>query len=255
MFDDAYARLNFEANLLLARGLLGDDTRDSLDLVSERADGLQLAFVALKAGLFAALVADARGGVRDAATRLTHCVPRQLELGHLHVLAQELCPRPRMALAALSAVEHQGLAGKLMDTLALHSGFADLADTLFVEHPGLASLAVDSARRTSSDTVLTRVLRTAERCGESDVAAAVERARTARPTSAGRAAALLSLLTPREREVLTLMADGLRNRDIVARLVLSESTVKTHVYHIFTKLEVTTRVEAVLLYHDALPPP
>ncbi len=123
-----------------------------------------------------------------------------------------------------------------MDTLALHSGFADLADTLFVEHPALASLAVDSARRTSSDTVLTRVLRAAERCGESDVTAAVERARTARPTRAGRAAALLGHLTPREREVLALMADGLRNRDIVARLVLSESTVKTHVYHIFTKL-------------------
>jgi DNA-binding NarL/FixJ family response regulator len=51
------------------------------------------------------------------------------------------------------------------------------------------------------------------------------------------------------------MADGLRNRDIVARLYLSESTVKTHVYHIFTKLEVKTRVEAVLLHHDALPPP
>jgi DNA-binding NarL/FixJ family response regulator len=150
---------------------------------------------------------------------------------------------------------HRGLAGQLMDTLALHAGFADLADTLFEEHPGLASMAVDSARRTSPDSVLTRVLREAERFGEGEVAAAVERARTARPTSAGRAATLLGRLTRREREVLTLMADGLRNRDIVARLVLSESTVKTHVYHIFTKLEVTTRVEAVLLYHDALPPP
>lgn len=253
--DDTYARLNFEANLLFARGLLGDDTRFDMDQVAGRADGLQLAFVALKARLFAAVVADARGHAKDAEARLAHCLPRQLELGHLHVVTQELCPRPHVALRALAVLERDGLQRRLMDALALHPGFADLADTLCAGRADLAALAVDAARRSAPDAVLTGVLRVAGRCGRDNVAAAVERARTARPTATGRAAAMLERLTPREREVLSLMADGLRNRDIVARLFLSESTVKTHVYHIFTKLEVKTRVEAVLLHHDALPSP
>ena len=47
--DDAYALLNFEANLLYTRGLLGADERAALDRVAGRAGDLRLAFVALKA--------------------------------------------------------------------------------------------------------------------------------------------------------------------------------------------------------------
>ena len=52
-------------------------------------------------------------------------------------------------------------------------------------------------------------------------------------------------LTPREHEVLTLLADGLPNRDIAARLGVSEHTVKFHLGAIFGKLGATTRTEAV----------
>jgi DNA-binding NarL/FixJ family response regulator len=52
-------------------------------------------------------------------------------------------------------------------------------------------------------------------------------------------------LTPREREVLDLLAEGLRNREIADRLVLSEATVKTHVRHVLEKLRVRNRAEAV----------
>jgi DNA-binding CsgD family transcriptional regulator len=51
-------------------------------------------------------------------------------------------------------------------------------------------------------------------------------------------------LTEREAEVLALLADGLTNRQIAARLFISEKTVGTHVGHIFEKLDVHTRVEA-----------
>jgi LuxR family maltose regulon positive regulatory protein len=51
-------------------------------------------------------------------------------------------------------------------------------------------------------------------------------------------------LTPREVEVLRLIAQGVTNRTIAERLVIAESTVKTHIYHIFAKLEVSTRTEA-----------
>ena len=52
-------------------------------------------------------------------------------------------------------------------------------------------------------------------------------------------------LTPREHEVLTLLADGLPNRDIAARLGVSEHTVKFHLGAIYGKLGASTRTEAV----------
>ncbi|MDL5158352.1 LuxR family transcriptional regulator [Actinomycetospora termitidis] len=54
-------------------------------------------------------------------------------------------------------------------------------------------------------------------------------------------------LSPREREVLALLADGLSNRDIGARLYVSEKTAGRHVSNIFTKLEVHTRAQAARL--------
>lgn len=54
-------------------------------------------------------------------------------------------------------------------------------------------------------------------------------------------------LTEREREVLALITEGLSNADIAERLQVSESTVKTHVSHIITKLGVTNRTEAASL--------
>ncbi|WP_125100808.1 response regulator [Leucobacter chromiireducens] len=52
-------------------------------------------------------------------------------------------------------------------------------------------------------------------------------------------------LTPRETEILGLVAQGLSNPAIAARLVIGESTVKTHLLHIFEKLEVSDRTRAV----------
>jgi len=49
----------------------------------------------------------------------------------------------------------------------------------------------------------------------------------------------------RELEVLQLVAEGLGNREIGARLYVSEETVKTHVRHLLAKLDVTTRARAV----------
>ena len=51
-------------------------------------------------------------------------------------------------------------------------------------------------------------------------------------------------LSPREREVLALLAEGMRNREIAERLVVSETTVKTHVRHILEKLRLRNRSEA-----------
>jgi len=60
----------------------------------------------------------------------------------------------------------------------------------------------------------------------------------------------LDLLTPREIEVLTLLATGLSNTELAGHLVLSEKTVKTHVGRIFMKLGVRDRVEAVIFAYE-----
>jgi DNA-binding NarL/FixJ family response regulator len=72
------------------------------------------------------------------------------------------------------------------------------------------------------------------------IAAATAGARPA-PTPAS----LPDELTPREAEVLSLIARGLSNREIAATLVVSEATVKTHINHVFAKIGARDRAQAV----------
>ena len=62
---------------------------------------------------------------------------------------------------------------------------------------------------------------------------------------------LMQTLSPREHEVLRLIAQGLSNVEISRALVLSEATIKTHVSHVLAKLDARDRVQAVIMAYEA----
>ena len=72
------------------------------------------------------------------------------------------------------------------------------------------------------------------------------------PASGGAPAGVdpAAALTPREREILLAMADGLTNGEIGAKFFLTESTVKTHVGRVLAKLQLRDRVHAVIFAYD-----
>jgi NarL family two-component system response regulator LiaR len=127
---------------------------------------------------------------------------------------------PEIQVLALSSFSDDDLVRRAMQAGAVgyllkNVSHIALAEAIRAAHAGRATLAPEAAQ------VLIRATR--------------------RPQSPGHD------LTPREREVLALMVQGLGNLEIATRLGIGEATVKTHVSHVIAKLGASGRTEAVAL--------
>jgi DNA-binding NarL/FixJ family response regulator len=139
-------------------------------------------------------------------------------------------PHPRVLVLTtfdLDDYVYDALRAGASGFLLKHAPAAELLHAVRVVAAGDALLAPAVTRRLIADFVAARP------------AAAVP----ARPR-------VLEALTGREAEVLALVARGLSNTEIAARLVLAEQTVKTHVSRVFTKLGLRDRAQAVVLAYE-----
>jgi DNA-binding CsgD family transcriptional regulator len=170
---------------------------------------------------------------------------------------------------ALAEAEYERARGVARPAL-----WSDAADTWErLERPPLAAycrwrqaeaLVAAGARRADATVPLTDAYAVAARLGARPLLRELELlAQRARldptPPDAGRDRATEGLeellgLTPRESEVLTLVARGLTNREIAAALVISAKTASVHVSHILRKLDAPNRREAAAIAHRLAPP-
>ncbi|MFF1508915.1 response regulator [Streptomyces sp. NPDC058326] len=169
-------------------------------------------------------------------------------------LARELRPdlvlmdvqMPRMdGVTATGIVVTEGLADVLVLTTF------DLDEYVF---GALRAGAAGFLLKNADARELIEAVRTVAR-GEGLIAPAVTRRLIAEFAATGRSArtpdpGILASLTPREREVLSALGQGLSNAEIAVRLDMAEATVKTHVSKVLGKLELRSRVQAAVLARE-----
>jgi DNA-binding NarL/FixJ family response regulator len=192
------------------------ETQEGLEVVGEAADGEQA-------------VAHARE-LRPDVILMDIRMPRMDGIEAIGRLQQEaLDPRPRVLVLTTFDLDEYvfgalraGAAGFLLKDAPREA----LVEAIRVIHAGDALLSPSVTRRLVEDY-----------------------ARRGEPTQPPDA--ILRDLTPREREVLVLVARGLSNGEIADRLVVSEATVKSHVGSILLKLDLRDRVQAVVLAYES----
>jgi DNA-binding NarL/FixJ family response regulator len=171
-------------------------------------------------------------------------------------LARRLLPEVLLLDAALPRLELARLAGALADAgspvgVLVLADAPDEAAALAALRAGAAGYLIKDSR---PDELIGAVRAVA--AGGAAVQPGLLRGLLARlvaltPEAAGRPPSILATLTDRERQVLAEVARGRSNTEIAGRFAVSETTVKTHVGHVFTKLGLRDRVQAVVLAYES----
>lgn len=166
--------------------------------------------------------------------------------------------RPDVALLDIRMPELDGLAAakRILSDPSLHTAVVMLT-TFDVSEYIYEALRIGASGFLLKDTPADRLLDAVRvaAAGDALIAPSITRrliaqfARAARPHHDGTPPELADL-TARELDVLRLIARGLSNAEIAERLILGESTIKTHVGRIFSKLSLRDRVQAVVLAYE-----
>jgi DNA-binding CsgD family transcriptional regulator/tetratricopeptide (TPR) repeat protein len=181
---------------------------------------------------YRALIAAARGKTHDAATWLERC-----EGWSNQVEAHAIGATGRALLSIANREPEKSAIAHCAP--AIESGFRDVIVIGCRAQPALAQLVARDGRYV--DALTAAFIESNDRTIACRAGLDIPRIATR-----GRS------LSPRELEVYELIAHGMTNREIARTLFVSESTTKVHVKHIFEKLGVRSRVEAVRAWEDAL---
>jgi LuxR family maltose regulon positive regulatory protein len=235
---DPYLALNAAINLAYTEGLLGRTRQSRLLQLSERASRVGLRFIQHKARLFAAVLLHLAGENAQAVDDLEQCLPHQLELGHVNLIAQELCAHPDLASALIRRHKRNGLGPDIVTTLAHSWRFDQAREVLLSNGPSQVRTWIGHVEAAARE----------QRCRKQDTSIRV-RSAEGQPRGSG---ASLTDLTSRELEVLGLAAAGNSNDQVARALFISVPTVKTHMTHILRKLDQKSRLGAILIYQGHL---
>ncbi|WP_433238370.1 response regulator [Actinomadura nitritigenes] len=151
----------------------------------------------------------------------------------------------------VSAIERLGPGHRVL----VLTTFEDDADIVRAVRSGAAGYLLKDASRTDLAAAI-RDVAAGRTVLSPSVSARLDAARASEEREAGTASAP-AVLSAREAEVLALVARGLTNAEIGARLFIGQATVKTHLLRVFAKLEVSDRTAAVMaaIERGVLPPP
>ncbi len=219
------AYLRFQGQAYLAQGRLPEAREVYRRMCLAEAPG-ELPVCAYARTLMRGSLAQAEGRYRDAelafrqAAELAESVPHSVFFGNASLAIARLSferGRPEAAIARLAPVledwSQKGLPG-----------------LVFIDGPLMEPLLQLAARRGVLPSLIARLVREYHAGAK------------ARPAAIPRTG---ETLTPREVEILRLVAEGESNRSIGTRLSLAEDTVKSHVYRLFRKLDASSRTQAI----------
>ena len=200
---------------LLRRGLVMlFGTVDDVDVVAQAAHGAE-ALAVLRAEEVDVVLADAKMPVMDGIELVRQCARAHPDLP---VLVLTTFDEPDVVQGAVAA----GAAGFLLKDTSIESlaeAVRAVAQGGLVIDPRVARLALAAPQNDKTESSMSPVL---------------------------------AILTPTEREVAALVAEGLTNQEIAARMVLAEGTVKNHVSALLRKLQATDRTVLALTLYKAL---